>query len=88
LSPDSDPGDGLFELVMIPEKQRDEFASYVSYKISGTEKSFEPARFRVQKISIFGGPGPLHVDDELSELKKTKKITIRTQPGMMDFLVQ
>lgn len=88
LSPDSDPGDGLFELVMIPEKQRDEFASYVSYKISGTEKSFEPARFRGQKISIFGGPGPLHVDDELSELKKTKKITIRTQPGMMDFLVQ
>jgi diacylglycerol kinase family enzyme len=88
LSPDSDPGDGLFELVMIPESQRDEFASYVSYKISGTEKTFEPTRFRGQSISVFGGPGLLHVDDELSELKKTKKIRIRTEPGMMDFFVQ
>jgi diacylglycerol kinase family enzyme len=88
LSRDSDPGDGLFELVMIPEKQREEFASYVSYKISGTEKTFEPALFRGKSISIFGGPGPVHVDDELLELKKTKKIRIRTEPGMMDFFVQ
>lgn len=88
LSRDSDPGDGLFELVMIPETQREEFASYVSHKINGTEKTFKPVRFRGQNISIFGGPGPVHVDDELLELKKPKKITIRAEPGMMDFFVQ
>jgi diacylglycerol kinase family enzyme len=88
LSHDSDPGDGLFELVMVPERQREEFASYVSYKISGSEKTFEPVRFRGKNISIVGGPGPVHVDDELLELKKMKKIRIQAEPGMMDFFVQ
>ena len=88
LSPQSDPGDGLLEVVMVSESQREEFASYVSHKISGVEKTFEPMTFRGTDITIVGGPGRIHVDDELQELKKAKKIHVQTEPGMMEFFVQ
>lgn len=88
LSPQSDPGDGLLEVVMVSESQREEFASYVSHKISGVEKTFEPMTFRGTDITVVGGPGRIHVDDELQELKKAKKIHVQTEPGMMEFFVQ
>jgi diacylglycerol kinase (ATP) len=88
LSPKSDPGDGEFELVMIPENQRDEFASYISYKMSGIEKTFVPIIIKGKKITIATPAGYMHTDDELKFLKKPKNLTIAPEPGMMKFFVQ
>lgn len=88
LSPDSDPGDGEFELVMIPESQREELASYISYKISGIEKTFVPIVIKGKKISISTPAGYMHIDDELKFQKKPKKVNIVPQPGMIAFFVQ
>lgn len=87
LSPDSDPGDGEFEVIMIPESQRTELASHVSYKISGIEKPFTPMIVRGRLITISTGSGNIHTDDELIEVKKAKKVTIQPEPGMMEFFV-
>jgi diacylglycerol kinase family enzyme len=88
LSPNSDPGDGEFELVMIPESQREEFASYISYKMRGIEKSFVPIIIKGKKISISTPAGYMHTDDELKFLKKPKQLNIVPEPGMMKFFVQ
>lgn len=88
LSPKSDPGDGEFELVMIPENQREEFASYISYKMSGIEKSFVPIVIKGKKIAIETPAGYMHTDDELKFLKRAKTLNITPAPGMMKFFVQ
>ncbi len=88
LSPNSDPGDGEFELVMIPENQREEFASYISYKMSGIEKSFVPIVIKGKKISIATPAGYMHTDDDLKFFKKPRNLNIVPQPGMMKFFVQ
>lgn len=88
LSPDSDPGDGEFEIILVSDRQREEFASYVSNKMNGIEQTFTPVLFKGRKISITAGPGAIHVDDELMELKKTKKIRISPEAGMIEFFVQ
>lgn len=88
ISPTSDPGDGELELILVTEAQREEFARYVSYKIGGIEKEFLARTVKVKRISIIGGPGPVHVDDELLEVKKPRKIRIQPEHGMMEFFVQ
>lgn len=88
LSPDSDPGDGEFEVVLIPESQREEFASYVSYKISGIERPFSATIIKGKNITLSTPGGLLHTDDELIKTRKPKKIRIRPEWGMMEFFVQ
>jgi len=88
LSPHSDPGDGEFEVVLIPEGERDEFASYISHKISGEEKSYIPLIVKGSEITIETPSGLLHIDDELIETEKQGRVTIKPKPGMVEFLVQ
>jgi diacylglycerol kinase (ATP) len=88
LSPDADPGDGEFEVILVPESQREEFASYVSYKINGIERSFKPQIIKGKEITITAPGGLLHADDELISTRKAKKIKIRPEWGMMEFFVQ
>lgn len=88
LSPHSDPGDGEFEVVLIPESQREEFASYISHKINGEEKSYIPLIAKGSDISIDTGATQLHIDDELINIKKAGKVTIRPNRSMIEFLVQ
>lgn len=88
LSPNSDPGDGQFEAVLIPGSQREEFASYISHKINGVEKTFIPLIVKGSDISIDSGVTTLHIDDELVEGRKPGKVAIRPDSAMMEFLVQ
>lgn len=88
LSPNSDPGDGQFEVVLIPESQREEFASYISHKIGGVDKTFIPLIVKGSDIRIDTQVETLHIDDELIEVKKTGEVTIKPDRAMLEFLVQ
>lgn len=88
LSPKSDPGDGQFELIMIPESQREELANYISYKIKGVEINFVPIVIKGKNISVATPAGYMHIDDELKLMKKAKNLNIVPEPGMMEFFVQ
>jgi len=88
ISPNGDPGDGEFELILIPESQREEFARYVSYKINGIETTFVPMVIKGRKISIATPEGPMHVDDELKHLKKSKTLKLEPDAGRLEFFVQ
>lgn len=88
LSPKSDPGDGEFEVVLIPESHRHDLATYISHKINGVEKEYFPLIIKGNDITIESSPGLFHIDDELVESEKQGSITIRPDHAMMEFLVQ
>lgn len=87
LSPAGDPGDGKFEIVLIAEKQRDQFMRYLSSKVEGREK---PGFFTVlagSEIEMFWHGTSLHVDDERKLLEKPCQVSIRLEPKAFSFLV-
>lgn len=88
LAPDADPGDGDFDVILVPKSQREEFAAYVQDKISGIEKTFTPQIIKGKEITLSTPGGLLHTDDELIKTKKPKEVIIRPEWGMMEFFVQ
>lgn len=86
LVPFADPGDGEFEIVLISESQREQFANYILNKIMGKE---EPAFFNILKgknIKINWQGVHLHVDDEYIKFDKETEIKIELQEDAVHFL--
>lgn len=87
LAPFADPGDGVLEVILISERQRDEFAAYVHNKLHGLE---QPPIFNILKaknLEIFWEDKLVHVDDQVLHLKKPQEVTIKLQEGVLEFLV-
>jgi diacylglycerol kinase family enzyme len=88
LTPVGDPSDGEFEVIMVSERQREEFAAYVHNKLHGIE---QPPVFNILKaknLEIFWEGKLLHIDDEIVQLKKSKEVRIKMQEGLLKFLVK
>jgi diacylglycerol kinase family enzyme len=87
LAPFADPGDGAFEVILISERQREEFATYVLNKLNGIE---QPPIFNILKaknLEIYWEGKLLHVDDEIIQLKEAVEVKIKLQEGVLEFLV-
>jgi diacylglycerol kinase family enzyme len=87
LAPFADPGDGLFEVVLIPEGRRSEFLKYLETKADGNERLTFFHTFSANKLEIFWKGKGMHIDDELMTLDKPKKVNILLQKGALRFLV-
>jgi diacylglycerol kinase family enzyme len=86
LVPFADPGDGEFEVVLISESQREQFANYILNKIMGKE---EPAFFNILKgknLTINWQGVHMHVDDEYIKFDKETEIKIELQEDAVHFL--
>ncbi len=88
LSPGSNPSDGEFELVLIPESQRKELAAYIENKIKGEEKDYLPLIVKGTAITIRHQSKMMHIDDELIKTSKNNNINISINPVTTEFLVQ
>ncbi len=88
LSPGSDPSDDEFEVVLIPEKQREELLSYIQSKIKGDEKNYLPLIVKGSHITIKHQSPLIHIDDELIKTNKSRSIDITINPNTTKFLVQ
>lgn len=90
LAPNADPGDGFFDLILIPESKRAELLEYVSSRIRGET----PVRgledfascLRAQELSLKWKNPLLHVDDILITDFKGGKIKLRMLPKALAFL--
>lgn len=69
LAPDADPGDGLFDLILIPEGRRTDLGVYLDKKINGTSENIGLEKFtktiRARKIKMQWAGSKAHVDDRL-----------------------
>jgi diacylglycerol kinase (ATP) len=87
LAPFADPGDGVFDVVLISPKQREKFADYIMDKVNNEEK---PAFFKIhraRKIEVKWEGKALHIDDQRVEVKEPQKVTIRPVKHALEFLV-
>jgi diacylglycerol kinase (ATP) len=87
LAPLADPGDGRFDVVLISEKQREQFADYVEKKLQGIEQVPFFDLFRARKLEIFWDGTKAHVDDQNVRLKKGTRVEIELLHGLLEFFV-
>ena len=87
LAPQADPGDGLFNVIVIPEADREKFASYVMGKINGKEGEYDFLEVQGKKVAICWDGTHVHVDDEVVKLKKKKEIKVELKENLFRFLV-
>jgi diacylglycerol kinase (ATP) len=87
LAPLADPADGHFDVIMISEKQRDEFIDYVDKLLLGREEKAFFNLLRAKKLEIFWDGTRAHVDDEIVTIKKDASIDVELRHGLLEFLV-
>jgi diacylglycerol kinase (ATP) len=87
LSPHGDPGDGFFDIILIPESDKEKLAAYVSNKILGQETPFHFQQLRAKDMTIRWEGTHVHVDDQFIKIGKNKEIGIEVRQGLLEFLV-
>jgi diacylglycerol kinase family enzyme len=87
LAPDGDPGDGEFDVVLIPESDKDKFAAYVRQKLDGVEINYDFHSVRAKKINISWQGTHVHVDDEIIKLEESAEVEAEIKPALLEFLL-
>lgn len=87
LAPQADPGDGEFEVVLVPEAHQEKFADYLLHKITSDDDPYQFPTLKGKNIRIRWEGNRLHVDDKLLKQEKGTEITIRLKEGALQFLV-
>ncbi len=89
LAPHADPTDGALEVVLIQEKDREAFVDYLRrlQQGDGAPRSVPWEVLKANRaIRIRCEHRLVHVDDELVEHKKGKKIDVAIRRGVVDFI--
>jgi diacylglycerol kinase family enzyme len=87
LSPHGDPGDGQFEVILIPEEDKGKLASYVAEKINGVDIPYTFRQLKGKDIGISWEGTHVHADDEIIKIEKNEKVKIELREGLLKFLV-
>ena len=87
LSPHGDPGDGEFEVILIPEKDKEKLATYISDKLKGVESPYTFQQFKAKEIAIRWEGTHMHVDDEMIKIETNVEIEIELRKGLLEFMV-
>jgi diacylglycerol kinase family enzyme len=87
LSPDSDPGDGLFEVVLVEEDEREKFIAYIRSKMQGKEEDFDFEHLKARNIIISWDGKDAHADDEVLKIENKTEVVIEIKPGLLDFII-
>jgi diacylglycerol kinase family enzyme len=87
LAPDGDPGDGEFDVVLIPEADKEKFSAYVQQKLDGEESNYDFYSVRAKKIKISWQGTHVHVDDEIIKLEESAEVEAEIKPGLLEFLL-
>jgi diacylglycerol kinase family enzyme len=87
LSPHGDPGDGQFEIILIPQEDKEKLARYVAEKIGGIDVPYTFKQLKGKNIKISWEGTHVHADDEMLKLDKNEKVKIELREGLLKFLV-
>jgi diacylglycerol kinase (ATP) len=87
LAPDADPGDGVFDVVLITDSRRLALTEYVQKKMDGKEVSFDFPILKGRNLEMLWDGKHVHVDDEYHKLDKPARINIELREGLLEFLL-
>lgn len=86
LAPDANPGDGFFDIVLIPARDQNKLAIYIMHKIQGIEEPFNFEIVRGKDVVLRWSGSYCHVDDQLLRTDKLMQLNIGLRPGLLDFM--
>ena len=87
LSPDADPGDGYFDVLMVAENKRAALSDYISGIQQGKEKAFTIKSIRSKTANIYATCEDLHVDDQIIKEQATEKVKIKNMDSLLEIVV-
>jgi diacylglycerol kinase (ATP) len=87
LSPHGHPGDGTFEVVLIPGEDQAKFAAYVDSKINEAEVVYSFVTIKAEDIKIKWKGTHVHVDDKQIKLKENQPVHVRVKKNALVFLI-
>ncbi|HEX6333071.1 MAG TPA: diacylglycerol kinase family protein [Flavisolibacter sp.] len=87
ISPESDPGDGFFEIVTVPEADKEKFAGYIAAKMAGREQPYVFPLFQCKSATIKWDGTHVHLDDDIVKMEKGTTVQVQLRRGLLDFLV-
>ena len=87
LAPDADPGDGEFEIVLVPEAHKEKFANFILSGLMDADDAYHFHTLKGKKISIRWDGTRVHADDEMIKLEKETEVKIEVKAGALHFLV-
>jgi diacylglycerol kinase (ATP) len=85
IAPLADPSDGVFDVVLVSEKERDQFIEYIDTLIQGRDEVSFFNLLRAKKLEIFWDGSKAHVDDEIVDIKDESSIRIELLHGLLEF---
>jgi diacylglycerol kinase (ATP) len=90
LAPLTDPGDGYFDLVLIPEQKKKELIDYLVKLKNGKASNDDLMKFtqilRVKKVKMKWHGKMVHVDDNLVKKYSGKKFAVEVHPELLNFI--
>ncbi|TJZ62016.1 diacylglycerol kinase [Sphingobacterium olei] len=86
LSPDAKTDDGVFDVVIVNEEQREDFARYIKELITNEKATFDWKTFKAKTLSIDSESKHMHVDDELV-LPLKNPLALEVRENVLEFLI-
>lgn len=87
LSGSGDPGDGVFEVVLISENDQRKFEKFLLNRINGKEDNYSFSKIKAKKIEISWEGKDVHADDELFKIDRATEVSVEILPGILQFMV-
>lgn len=87
LAPLADPGDGEFEVVLVPEAHKEKFSEYLLHKLTAGEDPYQFHTLKGKDIRIRWNGTRLHADDKMLKLSKEIEVCIQVKEGALQFIV-
>ncbi|HYG14964.1 MAG TPA: diacylglycerol kinase family protein [Bacteroidia bacterium] len=82
LNPAGSPSDGIMEVILIPEFQRNELAAFIQHKSIFNFTTVKAKHVRITWKNAFA-----HIDDQLTEVKAQATTEITIDSGLQKFIV-
>jgi diacylglycerol kinase (ATP) len=86
LSKDADSEDGLFDVVIVTEKQRAKMEDYVLKKTVLKDPVFPVKPFRTKSLRIIWEGTDVHGDDQVIEIKKSADLEISLLDSLLEMV--
>ena len=87
LAPMADPGDGEFEVVLIPEAHKAKFAEYILKKIDDSKEIYHFHTLKGKKITIRWDGTRVHGDDEMLKIERGTEVVVEVKESVLHFLI-
>jgi len=86
LSKTADPEDGLFDVVIVTESQRQKLLDYLKGKITNREPSFAIKPILAKKLSISWQGKDVHADDQVIKVREHPDLVISLLDSLLEIV--